>query len=54
LKRFLHVYLKTLLTHTNGNQSLAAKISGLQRSYVNKIVNELNLGTAGSRPEGFE
>ena len=31
LKRFLRVYLETLLSHTAGNQSLAAKISGLGR-----------------------
>jgi DNA-binding protein Fis len=43
-----------LLTHTTGNQSLAAKISGLQRSYVNKIVNEVNLATTGSQPENVE
>jgi DNA-binding NtrC family response regulator len=41
LKQFLRVYLEVLLTRTNGNKSLAARISGLERSYLNKVANQL-------------
>ena len=46
LKRFLRVYLEALLTHTNGNQSKAAQISGLQRSYLNRVLGQLKAGRA--------
>jgi two-component system, NtrC family, response regulator GlrR len=46
LKNFLRVYLEALLVHTNGNKSLAARISGLERSYLNKVANQLRAGTA--------
>jgi len=44
MKRFLRVYLEALLTHTNGNQSKAAQISGLQRSHLNKVLGQLKGG----------
>jgi DNA-binding NtrC family response regulator len=46
LKHFLRVYLEALLAHTNGNKSLAARISGLERSYLNKVANQLRGGSA--------
>jgi two-component system, NtrC family, response regulator GlrR len=44
LKSFLRVYLEALLAHTAGNKSLAARISGLERSYLNKVANQLRDG----------
>jgi DNA-binding NtrC family response regulator len=41
LERFLRIYLELVLEKTGGNQSLAAKVSGLERSYLNKLVNRL-------------
>jgi DNA-binding NtrC family response regulator len=52
LRRFLRVYLEALLSHTGGNQSSAAKISGLQRSYLNKVVQQLKTGNEFSSPDG--
>jgi DNA-binding NtrC family response regulator len=44
LKRFMRVYIEALLSHTGGNQSTAARVSGLQRSYINKVVQQLRTG----------
>jgi two-component system response regulator GlrR len=41
LKSFLRVYLEELLSHTAGNKSLAARISGLERAYLNKLAIQL-------------
>jgi DNA-binding protein Fis len=38
------------LTHTNGNQSKAAQISGLQRSYLNRVLGQLKAGRANVLP----
>jgi DNA-binding NtrC family response regulator len=46
LKHFLRAYLEALLVRTNGNKSEAARISGLQRSYLNKVANQLRAGNA--------
>jgi DNA-binding NtrC family response regulator len=35
---FLHVYLKLLLARTNGNQSEAARISGIARSHISRVL----------------
>jgi DNA-binding NtrC family response regulator len=43
-KTFLRVYLEALLARTAGNKSLAARISGLERSYLNKVANQLRNG----------
>jgi DNA-binding NtrC family response regulator len=50
MKRFLKVYLQALLSHTNGNQSKAAQISGLQRSYLNRILGQLKAGRFDALP----
>ena len=38
LQLFLEVYVEALLVHTGGNQSEAARLSGLERSYLNRIL----------------
>ena len=38
LESFLRLYVERLLNHTGGNQSAAARISGLERSYFSKVV----------------
>jgi DNA-binding NtrC family response regulator len=40
VERFLHVYLELLLAHTNGNQSEASRISGMERSHLNKLLRK--------------
>ncbi|HKY36564.1 MAG TPA: helix-turn-helix domain-containing protein [Polyangiaceae bacterium] len=41
LERFQRVYLELLLAHTGGNQSEAARLSGLERSHLNKVLRRL-------------
>lgn len=43
LERFTHAYLQRLLEKTCGNQSEAARLSGLERSYLGKLVGKLGL-----------
>jgi two-component system, NtrC family, response regulator GlrR len=43
LERFTRAYLQRLLEATAGNQSEAARISGLERSYLGKLVAKLGL-----------
>lgn len=38
LQLFLELYTDALLAHTAGNQSEAARISGLERSYLNRLL----------------
>jgi DNA-binding NtrC family response regulator len=38
VERFTKIYLQALLQHTHGNQSVAADISGLSRSYLGKLL----------------
>lgn len=47
LDTFQRVYLTLLLRHTQGNQSEAARISGLQRSYLGQLLAKAN--SSGSR-----
>ena len=35
---FTRVYLQALLSHTNGNQTSAAKLAGLDRSYLGRLL----------------
>jgi transcriptional regulator with GAF, ATPase, and Fis domain len=46
--RFTKTYLEALLARTNGNQSEAARLSGLERSYLGKLVQKYGL-TAGPK-----
>jgi DNA-binding NtrC family response regulator len=43
VEAFRRVYFQKLREHTSGNQSEAARLSGLERSYLNKIVNKMGL-----------
>jgi DNA-binding NtrC family response regulator len=40
LSRFIRIYLEALLEHTNNNQSEAARISGIDRSHLNKLTRK--------------
>ena len=40
LKTFQRLYLRALLEYTGGNQSEAARISGLDRSYLSKVLTK--------------
>jgi DNA-binding NtrC family response regulator len=42
-QRFTRAYLEHLLRTTAGNQSEAARLSGLERSYLGKLINRLGL-----------
>jgi DNA-binding NtrC family response regulator len=41
LERFQSLYLELLLARTGGNQSEAARVSGLDRSYLNRVLKRL-------------
>ena len=41
--QFTERYLKALLAHTDGNQSVAAKLAGLDRSYLGKLMAKMGL-----------
>ena len=43
VQAFTKAYLERLLAHTGGNQSEAARISGIERSYLGKLVTRLGL-----------
>jgi len=43
LQRFTRVYLERLLRQAGGNQSEAARVSGLERSYLGKLIDKLRL-----------
>ena len=41
---FTRAYLKALLAHTGGNQTQAAKLAGLDRSYLGRLLTKYGLG----------
>ncbi len=41
VERFVQVYLETLLEHTQGNQSQAARLSGIERSHLNRMLRRV-------------
>ncbi|HET9934030.1 MAG TPA: sigma 54-interacting transcriptional regulator, partial [Polyangiaceae bacterium] len=41
LERFVVVYLEHLLRHTQGNQSEAARLSGIERSHLNRMLKRV-------------
>ncbi len=43
LAAFTRIYLERLLEHTGGNQSEAARIAGLERSYLGKLASKLGV-----------
>ncbi len=49
VEQFTAAYLEQLMAHTAGNQSEAARVSGLERSYLSKLLRRHGLGrSAGS------
>jgi len=48
-ERFTRIYLEALLKRTGGNQTSAARMAGLDRSYVGRLVAKYGLGVGGSR-----
>jgi DNA-binding NtrC family response regulator len=42
LERFQRAYVEKLLLHTNGNQTEAARISGMDRSHLNRVLRRLS------------
>ncbi|HVY46521.1 MAG TPA: sigma 54-interacting transcriptional regulator [Minicystis sp.] len=42
-ERFTRVYLQALLAHTGGNQTAAARIAGLDRTYLGKLLSKHGL-----------
>jgi DNA-binding NtrC family response regulator len=47
--RFTQVYLQALMAHTGGNQSRAAKLAGLNRSYLGRLLGKH--GFARGKPD---
>ena len=43
---FTRRYLSSLLDHTQGNQSEAARIAGLDRTYLGRMIARLGLSRA--------
>ncbi|MBL8739932.1 MAG: AAA family ATPase, partial [Myxococcales bacterium] len=40
---FTRLYLEALLAHTNGNQSAAAEVAGLDRTYLGRLLAKTGL-----------
>ncbi len=49
LERFTQLYLAALLEHTKGNQTAAARLAGLGRSYFNRLLRKCGLRDYRSR-----
>ena len=43
IEKFTRNYLNKLFTHTNGNISLSAQISGIKRQSLQKIIKRYNI-----------
>ena len=50
--RFTRVYLAALIAHTGGNQSEAARLAGLNRSYLGRLLVKHGLARGGSGGAG--
>ena len=48
LERFARIYLTRLLKKTSGNRSEAARVSGLERSYLGKLLAKLEVSPPSS------
>jgi DNA-binding NtrC family response regulator len=46
--RFTRLYLAELLAHTRGNQSEAARLAGLNRSYLGRLLVKHGLARGGA------
>lgn len=42
--RFTRLYLQALLAHTGGNQTLAARLAGLDRTYLGRLLSKHGAG----------
>jgi DNA-binding NtrC family response regulator len=51
LDRFTTAYLQELLAFTGGNQSEAARLSGINRGYLGRLLVKHGVRTAGSLDE---
>ncbi|MBW2526708.1 MAG: sigma 54-dependent Fis family transcriptional regulator [Deltaproteobacteria bacterium] len=49
VERFTRLYLETLLDHTKGNQTAAARLAGLGRSYFNRLLQKYGLRAGRTR-----
>jgi len=47
LARFQRVYLTELLTSVRGNQTAAAKVAGMDRTYLGRLLVRLGIHTSG-------
>ena len=45
ISNFKHEYLKKTLMHCQNNQTQAAKVLGIQRTYLNRLLKELGIRT---------
>ncbi len=43
MQRFTRAYLSNLMERTGGNQSEAARLSGLERTYIGRLIGRLGL-----------
>jgi transcriptional regulator with GAF, ATPase, and Fis domain len=50
LESFQRVYLGELLTYVRGNQSAAAKLAGMDRTYLGKLLARYRIGASDSLP----
>jgi DNA-binding protein Fis len=41
VERFLQLYLESLMHHTSSNQSEAARLSGIERSHLNRMLKRV-------------
>jgi DNA-binding NtrC family response regulator len=48
IDRFTRVYLAALMSRTNGNQSVASRIAGLNRSYLGRLLVKYAIPKAGA------
>ena len=48
--RFTRIYLRALLAHTAGNQSQAARLAGLNRSYLGRLLGKYGLPRERGEP----
>jgi DNA-binding NtrC family response regulator len=46
-EEFTRLYLEALLVHAGGNQTLAAQIAGMDRTYLGRLLSKLGINKAG-------
>ena len=50
LKQFYRAYIESLLEKCKGNVSQAAETAGIQRQYLHRLIKDLGISSANSRP----